>query len=482
MTTRDDLQADVIARVLAAFAAGARAPVAVCATGFGKTFLSARLMALWAAAGQTTWFLAPLDSIMLATARRLEANGQRFGWIWGQREQNPDAPIQIVSAMTAVRRLESLRPPDRVIVDECHQAVAPTYQRVFDALGRPLMLGLTGSPQRTDQRGLAAGGFDRLVLGPEAADLVELNLAPPVRLFSHPEPRRDSIFHTPFQLGDALATWQRLAIDPHRGPRPTVAFCGSVAAAETTAQDWLAAGYRAMAVHAGSSREVRARAERELQHGDLDLVACADLWVCGIDIPELSCVLWLRHTDSVVVWMQGNGRSYRPCSWEDTLILDLVGNARRPGIGHPLARRNHLWELGGDGGVSGMRERIAPVSVCPRCHSCHRDGPFCVDCGYDYRKLELPKGLRIRDGQIVEMKITKEQKEAEKEAQDRRKAEIKACYVRGDPTGNYNRLMALAMKRNYENPEGWVQIQLGLRDPATYARRYGPRAKAHTRK
>jgi len=479
MNTRDDLQADVIARVLGAYADGARAPVAVCATGFGKTFLSAHLMKRWAAAGQTTWFLAPLDSIMLATARRLEANGQRFGWIWGQREQDPDAPIQIVSAMTAVRRLGSLRRPDRVIVDECHLAVAVSYQRVFDAVGRPLMLGLTGSPQRTDQRGLAAGGFDRLVLGPEAADLVDLGLAPPVRVFSHPEPRVDSIFMTPFQLGNALETWQRLAIDPQRGPRPTVAFCGSVNAAECTAADWAAAGYRAMAVHGGSSREVRARAERELQEGHLDLVACADLWICGIDIPELSCVLWLRHTDSVVVWMQGNGRSYRPCSWPDTLILDLVGNARRPGIGHPLARRNHLWELGGDGGVSKMKVQLAPVSVCPKCSSCHRNGPYCVDCGYDYRELKLPRGLQIINGQIVEMKITEEQKEAEKKAaKKRRQAEEKACFVRGNPAESYKLFMALAIKRAHRDPEGWVYHQLRIRDPATYARRYGSHSRS----
>ena len=479
MTSRDELQDDVIAKVLAAFEEGARAPVAVCATGFGKTFLSARLMLKWAADGQTTWFLAPLDSIMLATACRLEKNGQRFGWIWGQREQDPDAPIQIVSAMTAARRLGRLRPPDRVIVDECHLANAPTYQRVFDALGRPRMVGLTGSPQRTDQRGLAAGGFDRLVLGPEAADLVERGLAPPVRVFSHPEPRNDSIFHTPYQLGDALATWQRLAIDPQRGPRPTVAFCGSVIAAQRTAHDWVVAGYRAMAVHGDSSRQVRDRAELELQQGHLDLVACADLWVCGIDIPELSCVLWLRHTDSVVVWMQGNGRSYRPCSWPDTLILDLVGNARRPGIGHPLARRNHLWELGGDGGVSGMKEKITPVSVCPKCSSCHKDGPYCADCGYDYREFKLPRGLQIKDGNLVEMKITEEQKQAEKKAaKSRRRSEERDCYIRGDPADSRKRFIALAIERGYDDPNGWAYNQLRIRDPATCARRYGSRIKS----
>lgn len=156
-----------------AVAAGARAPIIVAPTGFGKTHLAAERIRSIAADGGRVWFLAHLQELLEDTAVRLQSHGIRYGWIWRDERPDGEAPCQLVSLQTAASRLDALgHRPDLVIIDECHRATAPTYQRVLDALGRPLVMGLSGSPIRQNGQPLRHGGFDALVRTRDTIDLI----------------------------------------------------------------------------------------------------------------------------------------------------------------------------------------------------------------------------------------------------------------------------------------------------------------------
>ena len=486
ITLRPD-QEDALARVGAAFDAGFRAPILVAVTGWGKTTASVEYIRRQIADGRRVWFLAHLDSILNSTADRLTTKGIEFGWFWGQKTQNRAARVQLVSVATAARRLEDLPPADLVIIDECDLAISASYQRVLDALGRPLVLGLTGTPCRADGRPMRDGGFDELVRTAEAQELVDAGILTTPRLWSFPPPldlariRRigddydqrasGAVMSRPKILGDSLEHWLRLCCEGD-GIRPTGAFCSSIPAAEALAQRWRDAGFRAMAVHGESPKGDRLAAEQGLRNGRLDLVATADMWLAGVDIKQIAAILCERMTDSLRVWLQMLGRGMRVADdWPDVIILDHAGNARRPGLGTPVDPRMHLWSLDGYKKSPAKNKIIVPtVVICDKCYSTdvNKTTGVCNECGHV--RPRLPPGVTVDlEGRLWEVdldprKRLKEQMEREKEERIKRhKKEESQCQTLAD-------WIALGISRQYKKPQAWAILRFNERQKRRQAR------------
>ena len=430
-----------------AYADGARAPVLVAPTGFGKTATAAEIVRLCISRGRSVWFLAHLREILDDTSQRLTAAGIAHGSIRAGQATDYSAAVQVVAVQTAVRR-QGLPRPDLVIVDECHLAIAATYLRVIAAAGHPLLLGLTGTPQRLDGRGLGEV-FDRLVLTCSTAQLIAEQLLAPVRVFAPPgadlsglrtrageldQGQAGAILNRPAVVGDALSHWQQLC-DGRRG----VAFCATVAHAQAVAEQWRQAGYRALAVHGGSDDAERREAIVGLRAGRLDLVACAQLWIAGVDVPEIDAVIWLRPTQSLTAWLQGNGRGLRIAPGKrDLLILDHVGNCTR--LGHPLMV--HEWSL--DGRTKRDREAAPSVKVCPRCFAALPSAkPTCPDCGHEF--VAERRELVHVDGKLEEI-ITV------------------SCKREQARATTLQDLIQVGQRRNMKNPVGWARHVLAARE------------------
>ncbi len=393
-----------------AYASGARAPILVAPTGFGKTATATEIVRLTVSRGRSVWFLAHLREILDDTADRLRAAGISHGSIRAGRSSDYTQPVQVVAVQTAVRRARLPR-PDLIIVDECHLAVANSYRQVIAAAGHPPLLGLTGTPQRLDGRGLGEV-FDRLVLTCTTAELIGEALLAPVRVFAPPgadlsklhtragdfdQGEASAVLSKPAVVGDALSHWRKLCAG-----RRGVAFCTTVAHAQAVANQWQRAGYRAVAVHGGSDDAERREAVAGLRAGRLDLVACAQLWIAGVDVPEIDTVIWLRPTQSLTVWLQGNGRGLRIAAGKsDLLVLDHVGNCQR--LGHPL--EVHEWSL--DGRVKRSREAAPSVKVCPSCFAAMPSvRQTCPDCGHQFAPER--RELQTVEGELVEVQRSSE--------------------------------------------------------------------------
>jgi superfamily II DNA or RNA helicase len=492
----------------AAITAGARSPIIAAATAFGKTRTAAHRMGEIAAAGGRAWFMAHLGELLEDTAARLEASGIRYGWIWGNRPQDPGAPCQLVSVATAARRLDALGPPpDLAVIDEVHRATSPSYQLTLDALGRPRVMGLTGTPLRTDGRPMRAGGFDALIRTPDTIDLINAGRLSPLCAWSFPEPSELSrlgfrgrdfdqvaageIMSDGAILGDALEHWEERCRTAG-ATRPTVIFTSSVRQAQETAEAWRRAGFRAMAVSGDSPPQERRNALAWMRGGDLDALVCADLYVAGLDLPDLGAVVCLRKTDSLIVWLQMVGRGLRRSSaWPDCYLLDHVGNCRRPGLGDPLARRMHLWSLD-DGCGRRVREAVPPVAVCEACYSTAMVGRRCLDCGHE-REAPKVRDVVLLPGQLAEFPVgqderrqRREQEEQErKERTQARKAEERACWNPADPSGTLARFVALAKMRQAESGKDvdpmralrWAHLQISFRNGSRYPQHRQPVAR-----
>ena len=423
-------QTQAIADLQQVYSAGARAPVLVAPTGFGKTATAVDIVRKAWARGRSVWFLAHLDEILADTANRLGEAGLSFGRIQPGFGRDYHHQIQAVSVFTAVNRLD-LPWPDFIIIDECHLAVAPSYIQLIERLSRPFLLGLTGTPQRRDGQPLARV-FDRLVLTCSTAELVGEGLLSPVRLF---RPQASNAMGSAI-VGDALEHWQRRCHD-----RRGVLFCRSVEQAEAVAERWRQAGYRALAVAGTSPKGQRRAAVDGLRNGDLDVVACVDLWIAGVDIPEISAISWLRRTTSLVTWRQGNGRGMRIADGKEDLIIHDHANNRHQ-LGHPLDEPD--WSL--EGWAERRPPKAFPVRECPSCYVCLPGGTReCPECGHEFRIVS-------RQPQQIAGELVEDVPSEGPSFNDRRAA------ARG-----FDELVALGRAHGMVNPEGWARKVMAAR-------------------
>jgi DNA repair protein RadD len=432
-----------------AYRSGYRAPILVAPTGFGKTATATTIMRRSVERNRRVWFLAHLREILEDTEKRLLEAKMPFGNIRAGRSADYSQLVQIVGVKSAANR-SRLPKPDLIIVDECHLAMAETYRRVIEAAGRPNLLGLTGTPQRLDGRGMNET-FDHLVLTCSTAQLIEEGLLAPVRLFAprladlptlrgkdFNQEQDASILGKPAIIGDALSHWNRLC-QGRRG----VAFCCNVRHAQAVAKKWRRAGYRAMAVHGKSDDDDRREAIDGLRAGRLDLVACAELWIAGVDVPEIDAVIWLRRTTSVTAWLQGNGRGLRTAPGKkDLLIIDHTDNSDPSRLDHPLIERE--WSL--EGKAKKKKEQSISVKVCPKCFAAMPSAkPSCSECGHVFTAAPRAE-LQQVDGELVERKL---------EIRQRRTEQSQATTL--------EQLIDVGTRRGMKNPRGWARHVLAAR-------------------
>jgi superfamily II DNA or RNA helicase len=293
--------------------------------------------------------------------------------------------------------------------------------------------------------------FDHLVLTCSTAQLIEEGLLAPVRLFSprladlptlrgkdFNQEQDASILGKPAIIGDALSHWNRLC-QGRRG----VAFCCNVRHAQAVAEQWRRAGYRAMAVHSKSDDDDRREAIAGLRAGRLDLVACAELWIAGVDVPQIDAVIWLRRTTSVTAWLQGNGRGLRTAPGKkDLLIIDHTDNSDPSRLDHPLIERE--WSL--EGKAKKKKEQSISVKVCPKCFAAMPSAkPSCSECGHVFTAAPRAE-LQQVDGELVERKL---------EIRQRRTEQATATTL--------EQLIDVGKRRGMKNPRGWARHVLAAR-------------------
>src|SRR5690606_10030906 len=81
-------------------------------------------------------------------------------------------------------------------------------------------------------------------------------------------------------------------------------FCVSVAHARFMAAEFTRRGLPAVAVSANTSVADREAALRDLRDRKVNVLFCVDLFNEGVDVPEIDTVLFLRPTESALVFLQ----------------------------------------------------------------------------------------------------------------------------------------------------------------------------------
>jgi superfamily II DNA or RNA helicase/HKD family nuclease len=320
--------------------AGFRRGLIVLATGLGKTWLSA--FDAEQAGARRVLFVAHREEILTQAAEtflRIRPKS-RVGFFLGQvRDVEVDVLCASVQTLSRSIHLERFSPQhfDYIIIDEFHHAAAATYRRVLNYFAPRFLLGLTATPDRTDQSDILSLCDDNLVFTQDLFAGIECGLLAPFHYYGifddsvdyREIPWRNGRFDID-QLSNKLATLARarhaLREWRQRGQQRTLAFCVSTRHADFMAAQFGQAGVAAAAVYSGSKLS-RGDALAQLLDGRLTVIFSVDLFNEGVDLPSIDTVMMLRPTESKILFLQQLGRGLRKADGKERLVvLDFIGN------------------------------------------------------------------------------------------------------------------------------------------------------------
>lgn len=348
----------------------------VLPTGLGKTVYAAKLIADWVMGNAL--FLAHTKELIAQAADKLEAElGYRPAVEMNLQSADPDTLWQgglvVVGSMQTMygdRRLDKYRrhPFGLIVVDECHHATAPTYQKVINYCRNvnPALkgVGITATPNRAD--GTALGlVFESVAYQMSINDAVVGGWLVPVTQeyvvvdslsFDRVKIRKNGLGEADFVAADleqvlteeetlhamAVPTLERV------GERSTLVFTATVRHAHLLAA--VLNRYRpgsAQAVDGGTDPGRRREIVADIAAGRVQYLCNCAVLTEGFDVPNCSAIVMGRPHKSLVLYTQMLGRGLRPLPGvvdgvadafdrrmqvltspkPDCLVLDFVGNS-----------------------------------------------------------------------------------------------------------------------------------------------------------
>lgn len=318
-----------------------RRGLVVMATGLGKTWLAA--FDSQQINAKRVLFVAHREEILNQaeeTFVRIRPDVKVGRYNGKSRDLNVDMLFASIQTLGRTRHLQAFGADhfDYVVVDEFHHASARTYQQLLSHFSPRFLLGLTATPERTDQSDILALCDDNLVFNRDLFDGIEAKLLCPFEyqgiadIVKYEEITWRNGKFDPNELTNQLATHARARHNfrhwqTHHQTR-TLAFCISQVHADFMADYFVRQGIRAASVHSDSSVR-RNEALSQLREGELDVIFSVDLFNEGVDLPSIDTVLMLRPTESKIIFLQQLGRGLRNSSTTNKVklvVLDFIGN------------------------------------------------------------------------------------------------------------------------------------------------------------
>lgn len=320
----------------------------IAPTGTGKTWVSAfDYRRLRAAGYERLLFVAHRNEILEQSQAvfQLVLDDPSFGerYIAGER---PERWSHVFASVQSLHRaVDQLDPSqfDVVIVDEFHHAEADTYIKLLKHLKPKVLVGLTATPERADNKPILHWFDERIASEMRLWEALDQGLLCPFHYLGVGD--GTDLRGVGFQRGryvtselegvltgdhvrarrilDLVREW---VLDPTK--MRALGFCVGIQHARFMAQQFNAAGLAAVALDGESDATTRLDAIERLKGGELRAIFTVDIFNEGVDIPNVDTLLLLRPTESATVFLQQLGRGLRWAEGKSVLtVLDFIGQA-----------------------------------------------------------------------------------------------------------------------------------------------------------
>ncbi|WP_252225793.1 DEAD/DEAH box helicase family protein [Caldicoprobacter algeriensis] len=323
--------------------------IVVAATGIGKTFLAA----FDSIGFKRVLFVAHREEILKQAERtfKIVRPNDTTGFFFAEIKQT-DRDIIFASVQTLGKK-EYLNPLyfspeyfDYIIIDEFHHAVARYYLNIIEYFKPRFLLGLTATPERLDNKDVFELCDYNVVYELRLKEAINKGYLVPFRYYGIYD--ETDFTHIPIVNGKYKEDELEKALMLHKradlilknylkfNKKRTVAFCSSRNHAEFMADYFNQHGIRACAVYSGEQGKNalnREKAIDKLKKREINVIFTVDMFNEGIDVPEIDMVMFLRPTESPVVFLQQLGRGLRKSKGKYYLtVLDFIGNYKKANL------------------------------------------------------------------------------------------------------------------------------------------------------
>ncbi len=319
------------------------------ATGVGKTYLAAFDSAKY----EHVLFVAHREEILKQAAISFKnvRHSDDYGFFYG-KQKDTDKAVIFASVATLGRKeylTEDFFAPDYfdyVIIDEFHHAVNEQYQRIVKYFKPQFLLGLTATPERMDGKNIYEICDYNVPYEISLKEAINKGMLVPFHYYGIYDETDYSSLHLvkghydEKELNETyIGNIKRYDLIykyymKYRSKR-ALGFCCSRQHAEEMAKEFCKRGIEAVAVYSnanGAFSEDRDKAIEKLKKQEIKMIFSVDMFNEGVDIAALDMVMFLRPTESPIVFLQQLGRGLRISKGKEYLnVLDFIGNYEKAG-------------------------------------------------------------------------------------------------------------------------------------------------------
>lgn len=325
----------------------------ISATGTGKTYASA--FAIREVNPKKVLFLAHRSLLLRQAAssyRRIFGNGKVMQFLSGENDKeevikNMDRIDFLFSTSETMGKEAILRRFDPsafdfIVIDEVHRAASPTYRRILNHFTPRFVLGMSATPERTEDASAIYDLFEHNVLYEiRLKDALELNLLCPFHYYGitdlkgiNDETYQKSDFNLLYSDERISYIIRESSFYGYDGDRlKGLIFVSKRQDGETLSEKLNERGLKTVFLSSANSTKEREEAIERLEKDDvrdgdyLDYILTVDIFNEGVDIPAINQVLLLRPTESSIVFVQQLGRGLRKAAKKNyVVIIDFIGN------------------------------------------------------------------------------------------------------------------------------------------------------------
>lgn len=351
----NQMQKDALEQLRLLREKGKQRGLIISATGTGKTYLGA--FDVKSTDPKKMLFLAHREQILEKSkesfSRIIGGKKTDYGLYTGNsRNKNAKYVFATVQTLSKSNHLSLFDRDefDYILVDEVHHAGAETYQKIMNYFQPKFYLGMTATPDRNDDFNVFK--------------LFNYNIAYEIRLPQALEEDMLCPFHY-VGISDYTFKDNRVneAIDSYNNEKGNhkneqkiveqlssqervkyildqtryygysgdvlhgLIFCSGVAESVSLAKELTRQGYPSKALSGNDSEVKRRSVVKNLEKGIIKYIVTVDIFNEGIDIPCINQVVFLRNTNSNIVYIQQLGRGLRKSKGKKYVeILDFIGN------------------------------------------------------------------------------------------------------------------------------------------------------------
>lgn len=318
----------------------------IAATGSGKTYLSAFDVKNFKA--KTILFLVHRENILIKAKQSFEEilpQINSFGLYTGnKKEQDKNYLFSTIQTMSSNFSDFSRDFFDYIIIDEAHHVTSPSYKKILDYFKPKFLLGLTATSNRMDGNSIYEVFDENIALDIRLNEALEHNLIVPFHYYGISDIQSIDYENVDLAKIDLLAKLlsvnkrvdfiiDKMNFYSNSGnKRKVLGFCVSKEHCNFMSEEFNKKGINSITLTSEDSISKREDSIKRLENENdsLEVIFTVDIFNEGIDIPSINMVLFLRPTNSPIVFVQQLGRGLRKYKNKEFLtVLDFIGNHKK---------------------------------------------------------------------------------------------------------------------------------------------------------